>query len=82
MSELEDDRALGRAGWAIVQRAGGLWNRADIQTHTGLSPQRFHDLTRQVSFPEPLTEIGGRPVWLAADVKAYRTRRDSPDTGA
>lgn len=71
-----DPHQVAASAWLLLEAYGGVWARADIQRELGVSRGRVAELTRQTHFPAPIGEVGGRPVWLAVDVQAYR--RDPP----
>lgn len=77
--------AIAEAAWRILAQTGGLVDRGDIARRHGLSRQRTYDMTGNQSFPAPVGEIGGRPVWLTLHVDRYRAqarpgrpRRENP----
>lgn len=42
----------------------------------GLTKQQMHVLSRKPGFPEPLARLANGPVWDAADIHAWKERRD------
>jgi hypothetical protein len=68
------DIEIAEAAWRILKQAGGLVDRSDIARRHRLSRQRTYELTNNQSFPDPVGEIGGRPVWLTLHVDRYRSR--------
>lgn len=68
------DIEIAEAAWRILKQAGGLVDRSDIAQRHHLSRQRTYELTNNQSFPRPVGEIGGRPVWLTLHVDRYRSR--------
>lgn len=85
------DVEIAEAAWRILSQTGGLLDRGDIARRYRLSRQRTYELTHNKSFPAPVGEIGGRPVWLTLHVDRYReqarlgrprgkTRKDPPET--
>jgi hypothetical protein len=69
----DDPHEIAHAAWSIVAAMGGILDRRDIAERYRLSRGRVFQLTQQRHFPEPAGEVGGRPVWLAADVEHYRS---------
>lgn len=65
---------IAEAAWRILKQTGGLVDRSDIARRHNLSRQRAYELTNNVSFPKPVGEVGGRPVWLTLHVDRYRAR--------
>lgn len=67
-----------------IERAGGLLNQGDIATVLGVSRTRVSQLVGLPAFPAPLLDgelaPGGRAVWLATDVDAWRERRGTVGT--
>jgi len=81
------DIEIAEAAWRILNQTGGLLDRPAMQKRYGLTRQRSYALTNNKSFPAPVGEIGGRPVWLTLHVDRYRARaqpgrprRDRDDT--
>lgn len=68
------DIEIAEAAWRILKQTGGLVDRSDIARRHHLSRQRAYELTNNVSFPKPVGEVGGRPVWLTLHVDRYRAR--------
>lgn len=87
MTDRDDRLEVATAAWRILEASGGLLNRADIARTLGVTPNRAWHLAQQRHFPNPVGELGGRPVWLAAAVEAYRAspppvgrpRKEQPD---
>lgn len=71
MSGTPEDIEIAESAWRILQTAGGLMARSDIQERFGQTRQRAFRLTNQRFFPDPIGTIGGRPVWLGAHVERY-----------
>lgn len=71
-STTAEQREFAAAAWQILQQAGGLVGRPEIAERFGISVGRTWHLTRQRHFPDPVAEIAGRQLWLAADVDAYK----------
>ncbi|MDQ3849585.1 MAG: hypothetical protein M3296_03085 [Actinomycetota bacterium] len=69
-----DTIEIAEAAWRILKQAGGLVDRGDIARRHNLTRQRTFELTNNKSFPRPVGEIGGRPVWLALHVDRYRAQ--------
>jgi hypothetical protein len=69
-SEIE----IAEAAWRILQQTGGVSDRSDIARRHNLSRQRTYELTNNQSFPAPVGEVGGKPVWLTLHVDRYRAR--------
>jgi len=65
---------IAEAAWRILKSAGGLVNRTDIAARHDIGRQRTYQLTKQRSFPDPVGEVGGQPVWLAIHVEEYRAQ--------
>ncbi len=63
---------IAEAAWRILKQTGGLVDRSDIGRRYHLSRQRAYELTKNISFPAPVGEIGGKPVWLTLHVDRYR----------
>ena len=84
--EHADETEIAEAAWRILKQAGGLVDRSDIARRHGLTRQRAFEITNNKSFPQPVGQIGGRPVWLAVHVDRYRAQarpgrpRTSSDT--
>ena len=74
MSEGADEMEIAEAAWRILKQTGGLVDRSDIARRHDLSRQRTYGLTNNLSFPKPVGEIGGRPVWLRLQVDRYRAQ--------
>lgn len=69
------DPAAGKAERAL-DRAGGLVHRGLIAKGLGgLSLQRTLTITESDDFPAPYVVLGGRPIWIAADVAAWAEAR-------
>lgn len=68
---------IAEAAWRILSQTGGLLDRGAIARRHGLSRQRTYEMTNNQSFPAPVGEIGGRPVWLTLHVDHYRERARS-----
>lgn len=68
------DIEIAEAAWRILKQTGGLVDRSDIARRHNLSRQRVYELTNNLSFPDPVGQIGGRPVWLALHVDRYRAQ--------
>ena len=68
------DIEIAEAAWRILKQTGGLVDRSDIARRHHLSRQRAYELTNNISFPKPVGEVGGRPVWLTLHVDRYRAR--------
>ena len=68
------DIEIAEAAWRILKQTGGLVDRSDIARRHQLSRQRTYEMTNNISFPKPVGEIGGRPVWLTLHVDRYRAR--------
>jgi predicted DNA-binding transcriptional regulator AlpA len=68
------DIEIAEAAWRILEQTGGLLDRTAIADRYELSRQRTYELTNNKSFPKPVGEIGGRPVWLTLHVDRYRAR--------
>jgi len=68
------DSEIAEAAWRILKQTGGLVDRSDIARRHHLSRQRTYEITNNHSFPEPVGEIGGRPVWLTLHVDRYRAQ--------
>jgi predicted DNA-binding transcriptional regulator AlpA len=66
------DIDIAEAAWRILSQTGGLVDRSDIARRHGLSRQRTYEMTGNLSFPKPVGQIGGRPVWLKLAVDRYR----------
>lgn len=66
------DIEIAEAAWRILRQTGGLVDRSDIARRHHLSRQRAYELTNNQSFPKPVGEVGGRPVWLTLHVDRYR----------
>ena len=49
-------------------------DRSDIARRHHLSRRRAYELTKNLSFPKPVGEIGGKPVWLTLHVDRYRAQ--------
>ena len=60
---------------AFLKQHGPLLNAADIARRWNVSRMRVSQLAARPAFPKPICEIGGNPVWLAADVDAFRAGR-------
>ena len=69
-----DETEIAEAAWRILKQTGGLVDRSDIARRHHLSRQRAYELTNNISFPKPVGEVGGRPVWLTLHVDRYRAR--------
>ena len=87
VSDDASDIEIAEAAWRILNQTGGLLDRPAMQKRYGLTRQRSYALTNNKSFPAPVGEIGGRPVWLTLHVDRYRARaqpgrprRDQDDT--
>ena len=65
---------IAEAAWRILKQTGGLVDRSDIARRHQLTRQRAYELTNNISFPSPVGEVGGRPVWLTLHVDRYRAR--------
>lgn len=78
VSTHDDTAEIARAAWQILAASGGLVDRSDIRRRWNMNRSRVHELTGQRFFPDPVGEIGGRPVWLAVDVDAYRAHPPPP----
>lgn len=67
-----------------ITAAGGLLNQGDIAELLGVSRTRVSQLVAHPSFPSPIADgemaPGGRAVWLATDVAAWRERRGTVGT--
>ncbi len=74
VSDDAGDIEIAEAAWRILKQTGGLVDRGDIARRHQLSRQRTYELTNNASFPEPVGEVGGRPVWLTLHVDRYRAR--------
>lgn len=72
VSTNDEQREFAAAAWQILQQAGGLVGRPEIAERLDISVGRTWHLTRQRHFPDPVAQIAGRELWLAADVEAYR----------
>jgi predicted DNA-binding transcriptional regulator AlpA len=68
------DIEIADAAWRILRCTGGLVDRSAIAQRHSLSRQRTYELTNNLSFPKPVGEIGGRPVWLTLQVDRYRAQ--------
>lgn len=68
------DIEIAEAAWRILKRTGGLVDRREIARRHNLTRQRTYELTNNQSFPKPVGEVGGRPVWLTLHVDRYRAR--------
>lgn len=68
------DIEIAEAAWGILKQTGGLLDRSAIAQRHSLSRQRTYELTNNLSFPKPVGEIGGRPVWLTLQVDRYRAQ--------
>ena len=68
------DIEIAEAAWRILKQSGGLVDRSDIARRHHLSRQRAYELTKNLSFPKPVGEIGGKPVWLTLHVDRYRAQ--------
>ena len=82
MNDDADDIEIAEAAWRILDQTGGLVDRGDIARRHHLSRQRTYELTNNQSFPKPVGEIGGRPVWLTLHVDRYRAHRGPEGPGA
>ena len=74
MNDDAGDTEIAEAAWRILEQTGGLVDRGDIARRHGLSRQRTYELTNNRSFPKPVGEVGGRPVWLTLHVDRYRAQ--------
>jgi len=54
-----------------MDQAGGIVHRGGIAKAFGLSLQRITTITGQKGFPDPYVTLGGRPIWIVADVKQW-----------
>lgn len=67
-----------------ITAAGGLLNQGDIAQLLDVSRTRVSQLVSHPTFPAPLVDgelaPGGRAVWLATDVDAWRERRGTVGT--
>lgn len=55
-----------------IQNAGGLASAADLSRKWGVSKARITVLTAKPSFPRPVADVGGRPVWLVKEAQQWR----------
>lgn len=60
---------------AAIASMGGLVDRGELGRRWGISRTRVAQLLAADDFPEPVAEIGGRPVWSAFRVDAWRDSR-------
>jgi hypothetical protein len=60
---------------AAIRAAGGLANQADLARRWRVSDARVGQLVRLDGFPEPVGEVGGRPVWLAGECDGWKATR-------
>ena len=74
MTDDAGDIEIAEAAWRILKQAGGLVDRSDIARRYDLTRQRTFEITNNKSFPKPVAEIGGRPVWLTVHVDRYRAQ--------
>ena len=74
VNDTADHIEIAEAAWRILKQTGGLLDRSAIGRRYGLSRQRTYELTNNKSFPAPVDEIGGRPVWLTLHVDRYRAQ--------
>jgi hypothetical protein len=58
------DIEIAEAASRILKQTGGPVDRSDIARRHQLTRQRAYELTNNNSFPAPVGEVGGRPVWL------------------
>ena len=68
------DIEIAEAAWRILQQTGGVVDRSDIARRHHLSRQRAYEMTKNMSFPAPVGEVGGKPVWLTLHVDRYRAQ--------
>lgn len=70
-SHLDDKVAL------LRELAGelGLVGRVDMAVKWSVSEARARQLAGHATFPEPVAHIGTSPVWIEAEVDAWRTAR-------
>jgi hypothetical protein len=47
-----------------LRRAGGLASQADLARRWGVRRQRVNEFVHSQSFPSPVGEVNGQPVWL------------------
>lgn len=67
-----DDLAAVQRAWSTIDTAGGIVGRGDLERDWSLSRQRVHELTSSATFPAPIAEVNGSPVWLRAATSTWR----------
>lgn len=65
-----------------IALAGGLVNQGDLTRLWNLSRPRVSEICGHPTFPEPVAQVGGRPVWAGAEVQSWRDARTSKRTKA
>lgn len=67
-----------REAWEVLVEVGGIVTAVDIAERLDLSRARVGQLTSRDDWPEPVTHVGRSPVWLWADVCAWRAVERKP----
>jgi predicted DNA-binding transcriptional regulator AlpA len=75
---MTDQRNSAARAWRVLQQAGGIVAAADIAERLEISKARVAQLTARDDWPAPVDRIGRSPVWLWADVLAWRAAERKP----
>lgn len=78
---MADDRkpsGSARAIWDLLVASGGVVTVSEISRRLDVSRAYASKITRRDDFPPPVDTLGDRPVWLWADVEAWREAERKP----
>lgn len=69
---------IARAFWDQLAATGGIVTVAEIAGRLDVSRAYASKITRRDDFPPPVDTLGERPIWLWADVEAWRGAERKP----
>lgn len=75
---MTDQRNNARAAWQALEAAGGVVTAAAIADRLDISRARVSAMTGRADFPPPVDVLGRTPIWLWADVQAWRRSARRP----
>lgn len=75
---MTDQRNNARAAWQALKDSGGVVTAAAIAERLELSRARVSAMTARDDFPPPVDTLGRTPIWLWADVQAWRRAERKP----